>query len=93
VQVAARDAGRLVLRGAGAGGAATGSAVLGDVVSVLHALGQGRGFDLRGRSNSLETAIRIEPFFDRLSRAAELPNYAIWDDALTNVPLQELVNA
>jgi homoserine dehydrogenase len=93
VQVVARDAGRLILRGIGAGGAATASAVLGDVVTVLHALGQGRGFDLRGRSNSLETASRTEPFFDRLSRTVELPNYAIWDDALTNVSMQALVNA
>lgn len=93
VQVVARDAGRLVLRGTGAGGAATASAVLGDVVTILHALGQGRGFDMRGRSHSLETASRIEPFFDRLSRTVELPNYAIWDDALSNVPLQALVNA
>jgi homoserine dehydrogenase len=93
VQLVARDAGRLVLRGIGAGGAATGSAVLGDVVTVLHALGQGRGFDLRGRSHSLVTASRIEPFFDRLSRTAELPNYAIWDDALSNVSIRALVNA
>jgi homoserine dehydrogenase len=93
VQIAARDAGRLVLRGTGAGGAATGSAVLGDIVSVLQALGQGRAFDLRGRWNSLETASRIEPFFDRLSRTVELPNYAIWDDALTSVTMRALVNA
>jgi homoserine dehydrogenase len=93
VQVVARDAGRLVLRGIGAGGAATGSAVLGDVVTILHALGQGRGFDLRGRSHSLETASRIEPFFAQLSRTVELPNYAIWDDALSSVSMQALVNA
>ena len=93
VQIAARDAGRLVLRGTGAGGAATGSAVLGDIISVLQALGQNRAFDLRGRWNSLETASRIEPFFDRLSRTVELPNYAIWDDALTSVTMRALVNA
>jgi homoserine dehydrogenase len=93
VQITARDAGRLVLRGAGAGGVATSSAVLADVVSVLRALGQGRGFDLRGRSSSLETAGRIEPFFDRLSRTAELPNYPIWSDAVTSAPVQALVNA
>jgi homoserine dehydrogenase len=93
VQVVARDAGRLVLRGAGAGGSATASAVLGDVVSVLSALGQGRSLDLRSRTTLLGTAIRVEPFFDRLSRTVELPNYAIWDDALTDVPLRVLVNA
>ncbi|HEY4434426.1 MAG TPA: homoserine dehydrogenase, partial [Candidatus Cybelea sp.] len=94
VQILARDAGALVLRGAGAGGVATGSAVLGDVVSVLRALGQGRGFDLRGRTNLLEPAIRVDPFFNRLAHAAELPGYPMWDDELTSVPSSRaLVNA
>jgi len=38
VQIDARDAGRLVLRGDGAGGAATASSVLGDIVAVLRAI-------------------------------------------------------
>jgi homoserine dehydrogenase len=93
VRVAARDAGTLVLRGAGAGGVATSSAVLGDVISVLQALGQGRGFDLRGRPSALEAANRVEPFFEHLARVAELPQYPLWDDALTTRPVQQLVNA
>ncbi|MGB8626479.1 MAG: homoserine dehydrogenase [Candidatus Cybelea sp.] len=93
VQVLARDAGALVLRGTGAGGVATASAVLGDVVSVLRALGQGRGFDLRARTNSLEAAIRVDPLFSRFAHAAELPGYPVWDDELANLPSQALVNA
>ncbi|HEX3370026.1 MAG TPA: homoserine dehydrogenase [Candidatus Cybelea sp.] len=94
VQILARDAGALVLRGAGAGGVATASAVLGDVVSVLRALGQGRGFDLRGRTSSLEPAIRVDPFFSRLAHAAELPGYPVWDDELTSLSSSRvLVNA
>ncbi len=93
VRLDARAAGTLVLRGAGAGGAATSSAVLGDVVSVLRALGQGRGFDLRVRSSPLEAAVRVDPFFRRLAHTADLPGYAIWEDAPTSLPLQDLVNA
>lgn len=93
VEVVARDAGRLVLRGAGAGGAATGSAVLGDVVSVLRALGQGRGFDLRARTTPLESASYVEPFFDRLARLPELPGFPVWDDAFLSTPVRALVNA
>ncbi|HEY2473949.1 MAG TPA: homoserine dehydrogenase [Candidatus Cybelea sp.] len=93
VRVLARDAGELILRGAGAGGVATGSAVLGDVVSVLRALGQGRGFDLRGRASLLEPAVRVEPFFSRFARPSELPGYSIWDDELASLPTQALVNA
>ncbi len=93
VTIAARDAGRLVLRGAGAGGAPTSSAVLADVVSVLRSLGQGRVFDVRGRSNVLDPVSGIEPLFDRLSHTVDLPNYPIWSDRLTTAPAQALVNA
>lgn len=93
LRITARDAGPLVLRGAGAGGVATASAVLGDVVSVLRALGQGRGFDLRGRSSPLETAVRVDSFFERLARAPELASYPVWDDAITAESQRVLANA
>jgi homoserine dehydrogenase len=93
VHVAARDAGRLTLRGPGAGGVATASAVLGDVVTVLRALGERRDPTLRGRANPFDPAIEVEPFFSRFARAAELPNYPTWDDSVTSVPLQALANA
>lgn len=93
VQVAARDAGRLVLRGTGAGGAATASAVLGDVVTLLRAIAQRRDQGLRGQGIALEPAIEVDPLFSRLPRSAELPDYSVWDDSLTGTALAEAVNA
>jgi homoserine dehydrogenase len=93
VCIGARDAGTLVLRGAGAGGAATSSAVLADVVTILRGLGQGRVLDIRPRSRALEAATRVEPFFERLARLPELPQYPIWDDRLADVAPRALVNA
>ncbi|HXO18186.1 MAG TPA: homoserine dehydrogenase, partial [Candidatus Dormibacteraeota bacterium] len=61
VEIVARDAGRLVLRGSGAGGPATASAVLGDVVGVLRQLGGRHDVTLRGRAASLEPAIVVDP--------------------------------
>jgi homoserine dehydrogenase len=91
VQVSARDAGRLALRGCGAGGSATASSVLGDVVTVLRAIGERRDFGGRERAAPLEPAIEVEPFFDRLAHTAELPQYPIWDDAVTLRPPTEPV--
>jgi homoserine dehydrogenase len=93
VEIAARDAGRLVLRGAGAGGAATGSAVLGDVVDVLRALGGRHDLTSRWRRSALEPALEVAPFFARLACAAELPHLRIWDDAILRAPAQALANA
>jgi hypothetical protein len=93
VQVTARDAGTLVLRGTGAGGAATASAVLGDVVSLLRAVAARREQNLRGHGVALEPAIEVEPFFARLPRSAELPDYPIWDDSLVGTTLAQVVNA
>jgi homoserine dehydrogenase len=81
VRVVARDAGTLALRGAGAGGAATGSAVLGDVVSVLRAIRERGELAPRGRIGLLEPAIDVEPFFGELDRSPELPGYPLWNDA------------
>jgi homoserine dehydrogenase len=74
IAVVARDAERIVLRGPGAGGPATASAVLGDVVHVL------RGAS-RHRDASLAPALEIRPWFERLERIPELSAYPIWDDA------------
>jgi homoserine dehydrogenase len=88
VQIAARDAGTLVLRGAGAGGAATASAVLGDVVTLLQAIVQRRDLALRTQRAPLEPAIEVEPFFDRLPRNSELPEYPLWNDSLMTATLE-----
>jgi homoserine dehydrogenase len=93
VIVRARDAGRLVLCGAGAGGAATASAVLGDIVTVARTLGERHNFAARGRAKQLEPAIEVAPFFERLARAAELPHYPVWDDGLSESSIRALVNA
>src|SRR5579862_2465359 len=81
-RILARDAGALELRGAGAGGAATASAVLGDVVSALRAIGERHDLAHRGRAAALEPAMSVEPFFDALAHHPELPRYPIWNDAL-----------
>jgi homoserine dehydrogenase len=88
VRVLARDAGPLVLRGSGAGGAATTSAVLGDLVSILRGIGERHNFAHRGRTNVLEPAMDVAPFFAWLQRSSELPQYPLWDDTLTDAPAQ-----
>ena len=93
-RVIARDAGDLELRGAGAGGAATASAVLGDVVSALRAIGERHDFSRGGRVRALESALEVAPLFDTLSRHQELPQYPVWDDEqLYADPLQRAVPA
>jgi homoserine dehydrogenase len=79
-RVIARDAGSLELRGAGAGGAATASAVLGDVITVLRSIGERHDLAHRGRTRGLDPAGDVTPFFDTLPRHQELPHYPVWDD-------------
>ena len=78
--VFARDAGRLSLRGTGAGGRATASAVLGDVVAVLRAIGERRDFSVRERFAALDPALEVRPFFERHDRFESLADYPVWDD-------------
>jgi homoserine dehydrogenase len=80
VQVCARAAGRLVLRGDGAGGSATSSAVLGDVVTVLQGLGERRDFGASSR-RPLEPAIEVDPLFERFASTSDALPYPRWDDA------------
>ena len=81
VRIVARDAGELELRGAGAGGDATASAVLGDVVSVLRGFGADRR---QGRSTHLHalTSAKVAPLFDALPSCLELSGISVWDDDL-----------
>lgn len=62
LRVVARDAGTLLLSGQGAGGAATASAVLGDVMSALRAIGQRISPARRVRNDA--GAVAVEPFLD-----------------------------
>lgn len=82
VAVKARDAGELVLRGLGAGGVATTSAVLGDVVSVLRNLSERRDFATSGSSRRLRPPSAVHPLFDALPRLSELPAFPVWDDGV-----------
>jgi homoserine dehydrogenase len=92
VNIEARHAGELVLRGCGAGGEATGSAVISDVVAVLRALGDRRDVGKQWRTRPLQPAFEIAPLFGRFAHTAELP-YPVWDDAPARTPARALVNA
>jgi homoserine dehydrogenase len=85
VRVASRDAGELVVRGRGAGGAATASAVLGDVVSSLRALRERH--DAGQRGFALDPALELAPLFADLVHHPELPRYHVWDDTILDAPL------
>ena len=80
VQVAARDAGTLLLHGAGAGGPATASAVLGDIVTTLRAIAERRDLVPRARTRVLEPALDVSPLFSRFPRHSEFPRFPLWDD-------------
>jgi homoserine dehydrogenase len=87
VEIRARDAGRLVLRGIGAGGAATASAVLGDLDTTIRTLGRGRATSISAGAQSPAPALDVVPLFPSLERFPELPHYPIWNDAcFSDVP-------
>lgn len=80
VQLAARDAGTLTLRGPGAGGPATASAVLGDIVSALRAIGERHDLASRAQSRALEPALDVSPLFSQFPRHSEFPRFPLWDN-------------
>jgi homoserine dehydrogenase len=86
IAISARDADRILLRGPGAGGPATASAVLGDVVAILRGASRERGA-------TLAPALEIRPWFERLDRLPELPSYPIWNDAATDASERALAHA
>jgi homoserine dehydrogenase len=88
-RVIARDAGSLELRGAGAGGPATASAVLGDVVTTLRAIGERHDLAHRGRDRALQPALEVAPLFDSLPRHPDVPQLAIWQDDPTAIDLAD----
>ncbi len=89
VRVVARDAGELVLRGAGAGGPATASAILGDLVGTLRAVGERHDLLHRTSARDFAPAIDVAPLFERLPRHPELPRYARWDESLLEAPASQ----
>jgi homoserine dehydrogenase len=91
VHVVSRDAGPLVVRGRGAGGPATASAVLGDVVSSLRALGERHV--LARRAHALDAALEVAPLFADLPRHPDLPRYQVWDDTILDAPVSRETRA
>lgn len=77
VRVVARDAGPLLLAGTGAGGTATASAVLGDILAAFRAIAERRS-GVRRAAHAAPVA--VEPFFSRSPGS----QYAVYpgDDAL-----------
>ncbi len=82
VRIDARDAGTLLLSGLGAGGAASASPILGDLVTLLR--------EPKSTMPRFEPAIEIAPLHDGLQRLDELPEYPLWDDSLLNPVEQAL---
>ena len=89
VRIVSRDAGELVLRGAGAGGPATASAILGDLIASLRAIGERHDLLHRASSRELVPAIDVLPLFERLPCHPELPRYARWDESLLEAPASQ----
>jgi homoserine dehydrogenase len=89
VRIVARDAGTLTFRGAGAGGQATASAVLGDIVTALRVIGERHDLSHRSSFNQRATSSDISSFFGRLPRISELSDYPVWDDSITNARQDE----
>jgi homoserine dehydrogenase len=85
-------AGRLILRGQGAGGAATASSVVADVVSLLSSIADGTDRRPRHRA-SPQRPLRIEPLFHHLTRAEQLDDCPIWDDAAIELHARAEVSA
>ncbi len=83
VHIVARDAGSLLVRGRGAGGPATASAILGDTVAALRAIGERH---LLNKPRALKPARDVDSFFAELARLPELPKYPVWDDAVLCEP-------
>ena len=80
IRLTARGAGELTFSGPGAGGVATASAVLGDIVSALRLIAE------RGQRRSAQTRLagrafaRIGRYFDCFASHPELPDYPVWCD-------------
>ncbi len=87
VLVRARDAGCILLGGLGAGGAASASAVIGDVISALRAIASRSA--VNAARVRLEPAIDVSPFFHTFTRHADFPRYPQWDDTCLEAPASQ----
>jgi len=82
VRVVARDAGAMLMSGLGAGGAATASAVMGDVVATLRSIAEQQNFGRRARLDAFAAPAALRPLFERFGRTPGLPDFPVWDDAM-----------
>jgi len=82
VRVVARDAGPMLMSGLGAGGAATASAVMGDVVATLRSIAEQRNFGQRARLDAVAAPAALQPLFERFARDPDLPDLPLWEDAM-----------
>lgn len=93
VRIDARDAGVLFLSGQGAGGTASASPILGDLVTLLRELAPTHD---RARLvvPRFDPAMQVAPLFDALPRLEALSLYPIWNDSIfDNYDSQEFVHA
>lgn len=81
VRIGARDSGTLWLSGLGAGGAASAAPILGDLISLLGDVREGRARRAHPTPR-LEPAIEVAPFFDRLDAHEALPHFPIWNERI-----------
>ncbi len=81
VRVVARDAGPMLMSGLGAGGAATASAVMGDVVATLRSIAEQQNLSQRARIDAFGAPTPISPLFERFEQSVELSEYRLWSDA------------
>ncbi len=93
ITVIGRDSGALLLRGQGAGGNATASAVLGDIISALRAIAERRTFLPQRLRAHGDPHAHATPLFDRLARNRTLPRYAVCEDTILTAPVSSLLVA
>jgi len=82
VRVVARDAGPMLMSGLGAGGAATASAVMGDVVATLRSIAEQQNLAQRARLDAFAAPEALQPLFERFARNPDLPDFPLWEDSL-----------
>lgn len=85
VRVVARDAGPMMMSGLGAGGAATASAVMGDVVATLRSIVEQQNFGQRARLDAFAAPEALQPLFERFARNPDLPDFPLWEDSMPTI--------
>lgn len=82
MRVVARDAGPMLMSGLGAGGAATASAVMGDVVATLRSIAEQQNLGQRARLDAFAAPEALQPLFEHFERNPDLPDFPLWEDSM-----------